>query len=306
MKKILFSFCFLFLIIYSCIYPEITLEASKNGLYLWFNQILPALLPFTILSSILIQSKFLDSFSGNANIIAILITMICGFIFGFPIGAKLASDFYKNGHLSEKQAHLLAITTNNFSPMYVCGFVLPKLFTTEELNQNHLVLTSYLLVYFVPLTISFILLLFGAKSTPNLHISGQKNSSASEFEISIQLIDSGIINGFTSLIKICGYIVFFSILSNILLSFVSINNIGIAWLIENIEISNGISLLSECQMQTNHKYIIAVQLLSFGGLSGLAQSASLLTPNGLSVYKYTIGKVLLSLLISVIAAIYVL
>lgn len=306
MKKILFTICFLFLIIYSCIFPEITLESSKNGLLLWFHQILPALLPFTILSSLLNQTKFLDSFSGNTNIIAIALTMSCGFVFGFPIGAKLASDFYKSGHLSEPQAILLAVTTNNFSPMYVCGYVLPTLFSQTELTKNHLVITSYVFIYFLPLAISSILLLFQAKSTLNLHISGQKNNSTSNFQFNVQHVDRGIISGFTSLVKICGYIVLFSIVIEIFLSIIVTSNPLILWLLENIEISNGIALLASQKNNVAFTYIAAIQLLSFGGLSGLAQSASILTESGLSVYKYTIGKVFLSLLLSILTCIYVL
>jgi len=302
MKKLLFSFLFLFLIIYSCFFPEITLEASKNGLLIWFHQILPALLPFTILSTILINSYFLESFSGNANIIAIMLTMVCGFVFGFPIGAKLASDFYQRSIITDKQATILSITANNFSPMYVCGFALPALFSTKEQENYNLIFISYLLVYFIPLIIATIYLIVTYR-----HISPKTSKQkTTKFHLDMQVVDIGITHGFLSLIKLCGYIVLFSVFTQIIISIIDSSNIYFKWLLENIEITNGIELLKEMKIKLQYRYIIFIQILSLGGISGLAQSASFLKPSKLSVHKYIIGKVILSLLVSFIATIYVL
>lgn len=297
MKKFVFTFVVLFLIIYSLFYPEITVDAAKNGIQTWFHQILPALLPFTILSAILVKSNFLKSFKGNSNLIAILLTMSCGFVFGFPIGAKLSSDFYKQELLTEKQASLLAIATNNFSPVYVCGFALPLLFASKEYNY-----ISYLLLYLIPLGALTIYLLFSKKL-----IFHKKPTSA--FYLDMQVMDAGIISGFEALIKICGYIVLFSIITKIItniLSTLSLQSLfPITLFVGNLEITNGISLLSACEISSSLKYIAAIQLLSFGGVSGIAQTSSILSDAKLSVPKYIIGKAVLSLLLKLLSVIYV-
>ena len=48
-----------------------------------------------------------------------------------------------------------------------------------------------------------------------------------------------------------------------------------------------------------------MQTLSFGGLSGIAQTGSILANSGLSMHKYIIGKVALSLLLTLLSVIYV-
>lgn len=317
MKKILFTCVFVCLILYSCFFPETVVEASKNGILIWFEQILPALLPFTILSSVLLRSHFLDSLKGNANLVAILITMVCGFVFGFPIGAKLSSDFYKNNMLTEKQATLLAITTNNFSPMYVCGFALPLLFASNEYN-----VITYLFLYFLPLFIAaFFLILTYNQEINTLHQSNthshmqSKNqntqiiekdaSNSPHFQLNMQIMDESILNGFIALIKICGYIVFFSILTQILMNLMT--NPPVLWqfFLNNMEITNGITALSKSAFSDGITYILAIQLLSFGGMSGLAQTASLLEDANLSMHKYIIGKVILSLFLTLLSVIYV-
>lgn len=288
MKKILFTCIFLILTIFSCIYPEVALDASKQGILTWFNQILPALLPFTILSGILLRSRYMENLGKNSNLASIILTLACGFIFGFPVGAKLSADFYSRSLLSEKQATILCITANNFSSMYVCGYVLPTLFPDSNYK-----LPTYLMLYLLPLVIAVVLLLCTRKnSTEPTH-----KKTASRFHLDMQIIDAGIISGFEALIKICGYIVLFSLISRMFCAFIKTDALLPLLLLENLEITNGISMLSaESTLLEQSKYLIAMQLLSFGGISGLAQTASILKPSGLSVMDYVKGKLALSLL----------
>ena len=308
MKKILFTCVILILIIYSFFFPEITVNSARNGIQIWFQQILPALLPFTILSSVLVKSDFLKSFKGNANVIAVILTMSCGFIFGFPIGAKLSSDFYKQNLLSGKQAIVLAIVTNNFSPMYVCGFAMPLLFASTQYN-----ISTYILLYLIPLILVTLYLLWNFNLKSNSTHDAMKKTShkktASSFRLDMQVMDAGIISGFESLIKICGYIVIFSIVSEIAITTISKliiqPQIFITLFLANLEITNGIHMLSNCIISESLTYIAAIQALSFGGLSGIAQTSSILSSSGLSIHKYIIGKAVLSLLLTLLSVIYV-
>lgn len=305
MKKVLFICVILFFIAYSFFAPEIIVNAAKKGIELWFHQILPALLPFTILSAVLVKSDFLRTIKGNANLIACLLTLSCGFVFGFPIGAKLSADFYKQKLLSNRQATFLSIATNIFSPMYVCGFALPLLFTSKEY-----ILVTYVLLYLTPLliTTSYLLLENRKKTIFSKSNPALKNDNFS-FILDMKIMDSGIISGFESLIKICGYIVLFSIITEVLMTtiitFLTHPPLWLSIFLCNFEITNGINLLSQCNMQSYIVYILAIQLLSFGGLSGIAQAGAILSDAGLSMRKYIIGKAALSLLLTLLSVIYV-
>lgn len=303
MKKIVFSCVILFIIVYSFFFPEVMVNAARTGIQVWFHQILPALLPFTILSAVTINSNFLKSYKGNVNLVACLLTMTCGFIFGFPVGAKLTSDFYKQKLLSEKQATILAITTNNFSPMYVCGFALSLLFSSNQHNKE-----TYLILYLIPLLIvTGYLLLRQNIVSKNIEETKKK---AEYFQLDMKIMDSSIISGFETLVRICGYIVLFSIITEILKT--SITSMGLhlsipfAVILGNLEITNGIHLISKLDVNQSLKYILAIQLLSFGGLSGIAQTGSIFSKTGLSLRKYIIGKAILSLLLTLLSVIYVL
>lgn len=329
MKKIIFICLFLILILFSLLYPAQIIEASKQGLLTWFEQILPALLPFTILSTLLLKSNFLKSFSNSGNLLAISITMCCGFVFGFPIGAKLAADFYKTNLLTEKQADILAVTANNFSPMYVCGFVLPALCSTNGILLKMLVTATYFLLYLFPLFLAVILLMKDTNICLIQNIQKKKllaqsialekqtqdvttlkpNKEKHIFQINMSLLDESIISGFQTLIRLCGYIVLFSIFAKIAKIMFPSSNLFLQILLGNLEITNGIQLLADRSSANSFPlkstYIFAIQLLSFGGLSGIAQTNSIFADSGLSIYKYIIEKVTLSLLLTLLCVIYV-
>ena len=292
MKKYIFSFVFVFLIANCLFFPRIALEASGNGIVTWFYQILPSLLPFTIISSIFMRSNWLDMLSRKGNLFPILTVLLCGTMFGFPIGGKLSCDFYTQGYLSKSQAEILCICTNNFSPMYMNGFVIPLVF-----GINTFLFPFLFLIYAIPLMIGVILLVYNGKKEMT------HKKSASRFQLDMQIIDAGIISGFETLIKICGYIVLFSLLTAFCKNLLQKLSLPGLLLLSNMEISNGISLLSEHSLSQPLKYIIAIQLLSFGGICGLAQTASFLAPAHLSSKKYVLGKIILSLLLSIIAVI---
>ncbi len=289
MKKILFIISLLFLIVFTCLYPEIAIQSSKQGIMIWFNQILPSLLPFSVLSGILLHSSLLETLGKNANVFAIIFTLICGFAFGFPIGAKLAADFYSKKLLTTKQAIVLSITANNFSITYVCGYVLPTLFPAKDYKT-----ITYIVLYLLPLIVGTLALLTLTLKKEKPQDAPLQKKSASRFHLDMQIIDAGIISGFESLIKICGYIVMFSLISQMVCIFVPASTTALVILLGNLEITNGIQLLNN--HVTSSKYIIAIQLLSFGGLSGVAQTASIFKSSELSIKHYVIGKVLLSAL----------
>ena len=287
MKRIIIACIFIFIILFSLFYPTISITASINAILIWSNQILPTLLPFSILSSVLLQSNLIGSSSKRKHLFAIILVMLCGFTFGFPIGSKLASDFYKKKMITKKQAHILAITANNFSSMYVCGFVLPLLFPKQDVTM-----ITYLILYLFPLVLGAFLLLFIFQQSNDL---SHKNT-ASRFQLDMQIIDAGIVSSFETLIKLCGYIVMFSLLSAMLQMLFQKPHLATQLLIGNMEITNGIALFSKYDIDTRLKYICTIQLLSLGGLSGFAQTASILQSSGLSIKTYIFGKSLLCML----------
>ena len=115
-------------------YPEETATGIKNGIILLGENIIPSLFPFMVLSSYVTNSQFIEIlakavekpsqkiFKTNGNAI---ITVLLGFIGGYPIGAKTASEFYTDGKLTRNEVQRLFCWCINPGPAFVINTLEP-------------------------------------------------------------------------------------------------------------------------------------------------------------------------------------
>ena len=294
MKKLSCISLLIIMILYFLIYPQNALMASRKGLTLWFEQILPTLLPFSVISYIVLHSNLFShpAHEKKHNFLRIQpeewYVIFCGFLFGFPIGSKLSADLYEHHRIVKKRAQILACFTNNLSPVFV---------TSVLVNQLHFssVVPFFLLLYGIPLCICLALLSF---IKPERFVHEKK---ASRFQLNMQIVDAGIINGFETLIKICGYIMMFSIFAEIAQSIPYGSSFPKLVLTGCLEVTNGISALSQFSCNHFQKYLLTVLFLALNGISGLFQTASLLSVSNLSIKQYLKMKLLLIAAIMAIA-----
>ena len=136
MKKI-FGICF-FVLMTGCIltHSSLSLAYAALGLNLWYEKMVPVLLPFMILSGTLIRMGMTDSlirpvrplFGRIYRLSAPgIYVILMGFLCGFPMGAHTASDFRDRQEISSEEGQYLLAFCNNLGPVYFLGFVLPLL-----------------------------------------------------------------------------------------------------------------------------------------------------------------------------------
>ena len=129
--------------------------------------------------------------------------LIAGYLFGFPLGSKLCADLYDLGKISKNEAVRVSCISNNFGPAFVVNYVLAAL--PEGVMPDWMFLA---ICYGTPLLLGWFMLWRAPENPP------EKNSEkmpASRSEITLKIIDDGIMNGFTTMIKLAGYIMLFSI-----------------------------------------------------------------------------------------------
>ncbi len=109
-KKLFLLLLFFILFIALIGYPALCLSYATDGLERWFHNMIPTLLPFMILSSLLIKLNLHTYF---IRIFSILLKpifrmsdhciygMIIGFFCGFPLGAKTCVLLYEDNHISK-------------------------------------------------------------------------------------------------------------------------------------------------------------------------------------------------------------
>ena len=298
MKKIFFiliiiinAFLFLFA-------PVETVEASKTGIMLWFYQIFPTLFPWTILSNIMIHSNLLQP-DEKDKVKCInkteWLVLFFGFLFGFPIGSKLAADFYSAGLLKKKRAQILCACSNQFSISYINSFVL-----AQVLHINHPIWWYFAVLYGPSLILGISLLLcdyfYNVSDKSYIH-----KKSASRFQMNMQIIDAGIINGFEALIKLCGYIVMFSILTNGVRMLLQENSLVYLIFSNLLETTTGIATMEKLTISYRTKLLVSITALNFGGISCLAQTGSVISKTDLSLTKYALFRIILTVLSSIIS-----
>lgn len=114
-QRIITLFC-ICLLLFLLVHPEEALLSAKDGMSLWLNVMIPTLLPFLILTGILLKTgnipqlleplaPFWKHFFGISPAGAYV--LILGFLCGYPMGGKTcpwplhkSSDFTKGGWIS--------------------------------------------------------------------------------------------------------------------------------------------------------------------------------------------------------------
>ncbi|MCM1304558.1 MAG: hypothetical protein NC305_03545 [Lachnospiraceae bacterium] len=128
----------LFLLFTACIltHSELSLSYASLGLRLWLDKMIPSLLPFMILSGIVIRLGLTENIASFAYPLIrplyrvrknVCYCMMLGFLCGFPMGARVVADLYSRGRLTREEGEYLLCFCNNIGPVYYCSFVLPLL-----------------------------------------------------------------------------------------------------------------------------------------------------------------------------------
>lgn len=301
MKKIVSLFAIIGFFVIMLIFPRQTFEGASNGLLLWFQIVLPTLLPFIILSNLLIHTNAVTYIS---NIIKPFVqklfrvsdygcyAVFVGFLCGYPMGAKVVSDLIQTEKISQKEGQYLLSFCNNTSPMFIISFIVMQNFKNESLLLGTLVI-----LYLAPVMCSFLFRRFyQVKKQSFQEIYHSKESFCFDFN----LFDKCIMNGFETITKVGGYIILFSVLFSICKT-VSYTK----YILPFLEITNGIHWIS-CNIQPQYiTFPMILMLTSFGGLCAIAQTNSMIQDTKLSIIPYIIQKLITALVTSLFAFVYI-
>lgn len=301
MKQFIYIILSIIIISFVCINSSLITDGCRAGISLWYSSIVPVLLPFMLLTGIILE--YIDSDMLNlktAFIMAITLGLLCG----FPAGTIVITFFYKNGTMSENTAQSLLPVCNNISPMFLYGYIY-KNFLYEYISLLHLIL--YLYIPQILCTVLFCLQTLhsshgaiGYKYCPPRKGRLKKNinyayceketaaalSGASTHEKADKLISRSVHN----ITTIGVYIVIFSILTNLISHYLD----GTVWDILSafMEISGGIPILANLNIDIKLKTALILSLTSFGGLSALFQGREMIKESKLSFGRYIIGKLI--------------
>ena len=308
-KNFVLASMFTILFVILLIHAQDTKYYAFTGLNIWYQHMLPALLPFMILSGLMIDLK-LDGYIIKPFKFVIrplfqisdagIYTLFMGFLCGFPMGAKIAAMEYKEGNISQKEAEYLLCFCNNFGPAYFFSFICNNIYSQK------LMLSGLFVLYSLPLLYGLILRHSIYKNEDFCSQNDIRNNKKSKMEISIKNLitytNSNIIKSLSQIGLLGGYM----ILCNMLMSAVTVFINHLPSLITPVstkrletffycvlEISGGILSLKSLNLSETVSFITAHAALAFNGLSCHLQTFHLISDCPFSRKKYMLHKMIL-------------
>lgn len=291
--------------------PQLAMESFFAGIRLWATKVLPALLPFFILVKLLSATTFssrVGSFLSPITHKMYGVGGVAGYIYimsilsGYPVGAKLTADIYKDGGISKGQAHSISSFTSTSGPLFVLGTVGIGLFHSQKLGI--IVLISHYL---------------GALLNGLIYRNKEKNTNVSKAISHVNItIGETMSSSIGSILLVGGFVALFYMLLSLLLhigaftlpcqllSYMGIpSEIATSIFSGIVEVTTGASLLSRCTLAFHWQAIILSFLISFGGLSIHMQAYCYLSSFDMPYHKFLIQKITHAIFSSLITAIIV-
>lgn len=256
-------------------------EGIQSGIGVCLKSVIPALLPFLILTKYLTGNLF-----GSRMPLLARLGKLCGvpsglesilgvgLISGYPVGAQLIADAWADNRLDRESAERMLGFCNNAGPAFVFG-VCAGLFTFK--GAGWMIFTVQILSA----------LLCG------VILPGKKKTICPVMEKSSLSFPDVLNNAIRTMAGICGWVLCFRVVFSYLRYYLPIKNVLLrASVYSLLEIVNGCVVLGEIQSEPI-RFVLVNGLLSFGGLCVWMQTVSV--TKGLSRKWFYVGKIVQSI-----------
>lgn len=284
--------------------PKKYINSCHSGLVIWATSVLPSLFPFFVITKLLSELKSLDKFFNKfsgLNYKLFKAPSCSGYIFGmsiisgYPVGAKLISDFYEKGLIDTNDANKLVTFCSTSGPLFIIGTVGSIMFQSAKIG--YILYFSHILSAIIN-GIVFRNKFAKTKNQTNQHtqkpdyqnlIPSSMNSSISSI-----MVVGGFVAMFYMIIDIlidCKILFPISQLFNFILSPLGVNSTGNVIASGIVEVTRGCKDLALLNLKPIYSLVIASGLIGFGGLSIHAQSLCFLTKCKVNIKFYFLQKI---------------
>lgn len=301
-KKYTLTVGLLLLMLMLLCFPNLCLQAAQDGLLLWFNKVLPSLLPFMIFINILVPLDGLQPFISKCTPLArrlwhlpgeSLFAFLIGLIAGYPMGAKMIKSLYIDHKLTKEEAELTLCFCNNCGPLFIIGTI-----GTAMLSKTHLGYFLFLIHLLSACTMSLLLTHHRQLSSHSISTKRSSPNSPNFFK----LLNLGVMNAMDTIVCVGGYIILFSVIIALLTQTPVVQQLY-AKLLPNpnayliikgtisscLELSNGVYTLSKLPLSTYSLAIISAAT-GFGGICVYFQSLFVLEDTPFDTKTFFISK----------------
>lgn len=294
-QKLLLFFC-ICLLFFLLLHPAEALPAARDGLTLWLNVMIPALLPFLILTGILLKTgnirKLLNPAApltkkllglSPAGTYVFLLGLLCG----YPMGAKLAHDLYINQQISRREGEYLLSFSCNASPAFILSYLAGDCLKSRISGSRIMLL---LLGADLICMLFFRFIVYHGHTVSSVKSTDEKKETSGQDSTEV-ILDVSIMNGFETITRLGGYILLFSLICACVSYYWPLSPLtGILFTVP-VELTTGLHRIALSPLAWKKQYYLSMMLTAFGGLCIMAQTESVLE-NRLSLIPYVTSKCL--------------
>ena len=292
---------------YSLLMTERTMETVSRTLDVFVRSVLPPLAVFSICAKLLVKTNvmgrlvsarlsfFLNKIGMSAGG---FIAFLFGLFAGFPTGAAMLADLYEKGDISEDEAKSLLPFCNQASIAFLIGTVGRSMLNDPGVGW----------IFFLAQTVTAWICIC---------LTANERRIAKKFLMPKAREDCSAISSFTSsvresafsMISVCGFIVFFSLIGTALFDTLAAlgfhpGELFCAMIGGSLEISSGFIWLSGGSVSREAVLICGGALLGFGGISVFIQAMERTEAFFFSPEKYFKGKLAASLICPIFSVLF--
>lgn len=285
------SICLLSLFILLLFQSKVVLSCARQGLTLWAVSVVPALLPFIILSRFWIYYNIPDLFIRMSNrlfhrtpaVAVSLPLLVLGLTCGFPIGAIFIRHFYERKYIGKTLAEDLLPLCSFVSPMFLAGYVF-SLFPGTKKEWHLLLIALYLPIF---------LLYIDALRRKTALESFPINFSTSIPTRTESTIRDIWLSSLEIILTVGIYMMLFSILFGLGKETPFFSGTAGSFFLSCLEVTTGSQfLMTESSVDHSFRILLLAGCLSFGGVCTGFQVKTAINGSNLSMKAYYRAKVL--------------
>lgn len=267
-----------------------------SSLYIWYNTLVPSMMPMIILSDILISYH-------DVNIIPKNITKIISKLFNISSNSvpifllSLVSGFPTNGISIKKAIESNIISKDEGEHLLTfCNFGNP-LFILQTVGSFYLKSSKASIIILISHYLSNILIgiITRKKNYPNNNYKLAPTKSQSFGEV----LSSSILKSINALLFIGVTVTLFLVLTTLITNIFHLSNISNLFIKSLLEMTMALSYLSNLNINMDTKIILSSMIISFSGLSIHLQIISAF--ENMKYKKYLKGRIICTILSSIIA-----
>lgn len=282
----------LFLIVF-VLNLDIVINSTLSASHLFITKVFVSIFPFIILSDILYYFNYdlflkkifgniiskLFNVSKNASIIYIL-----SILTSHPSNAIYIKGMLDNKTIDEEDATKILRATYFPSIAFVIGSIGIGIYHDIRIG-----IILHLITFLNNILIG--VFLRGKKKCNDIEYVKQNKLTLQE------TLSNSISKGINTSYIILGNIIIFTILVNLLNHYLNINSTVLAIISGMLEMTNGIFMISNLNINLTYKVILTSFILNFSGLSIIFQTSSILSKYKINIKKILIVKLIFSIII---------